>query len=65
MTRRVHSADAAQCDSFDAIVKLSQHRYYNDWVSWKGDSGNYYLQVVDRSMRRQFEENMGGRRKRA
>jgi H3 lysine-79-specific histone-lysine N-methyltransferase len=43
---------------------LSQHTYYNDWVSWKGDSGKFYVQVIDRSMRRKFEEELmrgGGR----
>ncbi|ORX34694.1 S-adenosyl-L-methionine-dependent methyltransferase [Kockovaella imperatae] len=54
----------SNCDSFDAIVKMTQHRYYNDWVSWKGEAGNYYLQVVDRSMRRKFEEDLNSRRRR-
>jgi H3 lysine-79-specific histone-lysine N-methyltransferase len=53
-----------QCDSFAAIVKLTQHTYHKDWVTWKGDSGVYYVQVIDRSMRRKYEENMNGGRKR-
>jgi hypothetical protein len=53
-----------QCDSFAAIVKMTQHTYYSDWVSWKGDSGRYYVQVIDRSLRRKFEEEMSGRSRR-
>ncbi|WVF66181.1 hypothetical protein IAT40_000921 [Kwoniella sp. CBS 6097] len=55
----------SNCDSFSAIVKSTQHSYYQDWVSWKGDSGRYYLQVIDRSKRAKFEEDlMSGRRSR-
>ncbi|OCF45218.1 histone-lysine N-methyltransferase, H3 lysine-79 specific [Kwoniella heveanensis CBS 569] len=55
----------SNCDSFSAIVKSTQHSYYRDWVSWKGDSGRYYLQVIDRSKRAKFEEDlMSGRRSR-
>ncbi|WVQ62521.1 uncharacterized protein L199_000663 [Kwoniella botswanensis] len=53
------------CDSFGAIVKLSKHRYFPDWVTWKGDEGDYYIQTIDRSMRAKFEEElMSGRRSR-
>ncbi|KAK8845461.1 hypothetical protein IAR55_006174 [Kwoniella newhampshirensis] len=54
----------SNCDSFAAIVRSSQHIYYKDWVSWKGDSGRYYVQKIDRSMRAKFEEEMSGRRRR-
>ncbi|WVQ93805.1 hypothetical protein IAU59_000883 [Kwoniella sp. CBS 9459] len=55
----------SNCDSFSAIVRSTQHSYYQDWVSWKGDSGRYYLQVIDRSKRAKFEEDlMSGRRSR-
>lgn len=53
-----------QCDSFAAIVRMSQHTYYKDWVSWKGDSGSYYVQVIDRTKRMEFEESMNGSRTR-
>jgi len=54
------------CDSFAAIVRLAQHNYLRDWVSWKGDSGTFYIQTVDRSMRKRFEETMmRGRRARS
>jgi H3 lysine-79-specific histone-lysine N-methyltransferase len=43
---------------------MTQHTYYSDWVSWKGDSGRYYVQVIDRSMRRSFEVEMNGGRRR-
>lgn len=55
----------SNCDSFAAIVRMTQHTYLRDWVSWKGESGRYYVQVIDRSMRVKFEEEMGsGRRRR-
>jgi len=55
-----------QCDSFAAILQSTPHTYYSGWVSWKADSGRYYVQVVDRNRRRQYEEEMsrrGSRRK--
>ncbi|WWC85945.1 uncharacterized protein L201_000815 [Kwoniella dendrophila CBS 6074] len=55
----------SNCDSFGAIVKSSQHTYYQDWVTWKGDSGKYYVQIIDRTKRAKFEEEMmSGRRSR-
>nr|XP_018266838.1 uncharacterized protein I303_00816 [Kwoniella dejecticola CBS 10117]OBR88996.1 hypothetical protein I303_00816 [Kwoniella dejecticola CBS 10117] len=48
----------SNCDSFGAIVKSSQYTYHQDWVTWKGDSGKYYVQVIDRSKRAKFEEEM-------
>ena len=55
--------NSPQCDSFAAIVKLHTYPYHRDWVSWKGDSGKYYIQVIDRSMRMKYEEEMSGRRR--
>ncbi|WVR03485.1 hypothetical protein IAU60_000476 [Kwoniella sp. DSM 27419] len=54
----------SNCDSFAAIVRSTQHSYYQDWVSWKGDSGKYYLQVIDRSKRAKFEVEMSKRSRR-
>ncbi|OXG13478.1 histone-lysine N-methyltransferase, H3 lysine-79 specific [Cryptococcus neoformans Ze90-1] len=51
----------SNCDSFAAILRSTQHDYYRDWVSWKGEWGNYYVAVIDRSRRIKFEENMTGR----
>jgi hypothetical protein len=53
-----------QCDSFAAIVRMSQHTYHKDWVTWKGDSGTYYVQVIDRRRRLEFEVRMNGGRRR-
>jgi H3 lysine-79-specific histone-lysine N-methyltransferase len=44
-----------QCDSFAAIVKLETHHYAQGWVSWKGDSGRYFIQTIDRSARNRYE----------
>ncbi|BEI86380.1 hypothetical protein CcaverHIS002_0606670 [Cutaneotrichosporon cavernicola] len=52
------------CDSFAAILRSTSHPYYSDWVSWKGDGGRYYVQVVDRAQRIKYEEKMNGRRSR-
>lgn len=44
---------------------MTQRTYHRDWVSWKGESGRYYVQVIDRTMRVKFEEEMAsGRRRR-
>lgn len=51
----------SNCDSFAAILRSTQHDYYRDWVSWKGEWGNYYVAVIDRSRRIKFEESMMGR----
>ena len=55
------AADFEQCDSFDAIIKITKHQYLHSWVSWKAEQGNYYLQEVDRSMRKRFEQEMTSR----
>ena len=55
-------ADLGQCDSFAAIVKLESHHYAQGWVSWKGDSGRYYIQTIDRSARLKYEQRMNGSR---
>lgn len=52
------------CDSFASILKCEPYSYYSGWVSWKADSGKYYVQTVDRSLRLKYEEQMNGRRKR-
>nr|ODN86625.1 histone-lysine N-methyltransferase, H3 lysine-79 specific [Cryptococcus depauperatus CBS 7841] len=54
----------SNCDSFAAILRSTQHDYYQDWVSWKGEWGQYHVAVIDRSQRIKFEESMGGRRSR-
>lgn len=51
-----------QCDSFAAIVKLESHHYAQGWVSWKGDSGRYYIQTIDRSARIKYEQRLTGGR---
>jgi H3 lysine-79-specific histone-lysine N-methyltransferase len=56
--------ETKQCDSFAAIVKLSQHTYLKNMVTWKGDSGVYYIQTIDRSMRIKYEEVLSGSRRR-
>ncbi|ORY34276.1 S-adenosyl-L-methionine-dependent methyltransferase [Naematelia encephala] len=48
----------SNCDKFAAVVRSTQHTYYQGWVSWKADSGTYYIQVKDKSMREKFEEDM-------
>ena len=64
--RALLSADRLnQCDSFAAIVRMTEHTYFSGWVSWKFDSGTYYVQVIDRSMRKKFEEQMNGRVRRS
>jgi H3 lysine-79-specific histone-lysine N-methyltransferase len=54
----------SNCDSFAAILRSTSHQYYSDWVSWKGDGGRYFVQVVDRTQRVKYEETMNGRRSR-
>ncbi|WRT63690.1 uncharacterized protein IL334_000613 [Kwoniella shivajii] len=54
----------SNCDTFAAIVKSTSHTYHQDWVSWKGVSGTYYVQIIDRSKRAKFEEEISGRRRR-
>ncbi|KAL7419409.1 Nucleosomal histone H3-Lys79 methylase [Cryptotrichosporon argae] len=44
------------CDSFAAIVRTTEHRYNPGWVSWKGESGTYFVHVMDRSRRIKYEE---------
>ncbi|WWC66703.1 uncharacterized protein I206_100607 [Kwoniella pini CBS 10737] len=54
----------SNCDSFGAIVKSIQNIYHKDWVTWKGDSGKYYIQIIDRTKRAKFEEEMINKRSR-
>lgn len=63
MSRRSPALTVPKCDSFAAIVRMTPHSYFKDWVSWKGDSGTYYVQVIDRSMRIKFDEDLGARRR--
>ncbi|WOO77194.1 Histone-lysine N-methyltransferase, H3 lysine-79 specific [Vanrija pseudolonga] len=51
-------------NSFAAILRQTSHTYYPNWVSWKGDSGKYYVQVVDRSIRARYDEEQKQRRRR-
>ncbi|WVQ80383.1 hypothetical protein IAT38_002488 [Cryptococcus sp. DSM 104549] len=53
------------CNSFSAILRSTEYEYYAGWVSWKSIWGKYYLQVIDRTMRAEYEESlMAGRRRR-
>ncbi|WVQ76370.1 hypothetical protein IAR50_006035 [Cryptococcus sp. DSM 104548] len=55
--------NSSNCDRFAACLRSTQHEYWADWVSWKGDGGYYYIAVKDPSERAKFVESMSkGRR---
>ncbi|ODO01958.1 histone-lysine N-methyltransferase, H3 lysine-79 specific [Cryptococcus wingfieldii CBS 7118] len=55
--------NSSNCDRFAACLRSTQHEYWGDWVSWKGDGGYYYIAVKDPSERAKFVESMSkGRR---
>ncbi|OUM65403.1 hypothetical protein PIROE2DRAFT_66138 [Piromyces sp. E2] len=57
-----HKINYRNANSLESILRVEEHLFGHDSVSWTNEEGKYYIHRVDRSILQSFEKNMKANR---
>jgi len=57
-----HRINYRNANSLESILRVEEHLFGHDSVSWTNEEGKYYIHRVDRSILQSFEKNMKANR---